>query len=100
MPDGGATTEEDRETVLGDLAQQLDDTSCFIGPNNDSVANDLIDLPENLNHFKRRSEDGSFPNMDCHLSSGNASASLLDEENLLNTSDALDTRRRRKKRAQ
>ena len=34
---GEATTEEDRETALGDLAQQLNDTSFFAGNN----ANDI-----------------------------------------------------------
>ena len=49
---GDPTTEEDRETALGDLAQQLNDTSFFAGNN----AND-IQLPDNLNFFNRGDDE-------------------------------------------
>lgn len=90
MPGGVTNTEEDRETAVGDLAQQLSNTSFCPGGN----PNDIT-LPNNLNFFHNRKEDELYLPNSLDDDEELANMSLVDEELLLNTSAALDTRRRR-----
>ena len=48
--------ETDRETALGDLAQQLNDTSFFAGNNGNSI----LQLPDNLNFFSKGDDCGDI----------------------------------------
>ena len=97
MPNGGGATEDDRDTAPGNIADELNNTSCFICPDMSLPVDDGIPLPENMDLFRK--DDGNGQNFDVNKIIDSDSVSLVDEDLLLNTSAALDTRRRRKKRA-
>jgi len=75
MP-GEDATDDDHETALGDLAQQLNDTSFFAG----NIGMD-IQLPDNLNFFSKGD--------DCELEFHPNGASFVEGDLLLNSSDSL-----------
>ena len=77
---GGA----DPDTALGDLAQQLNDTSFFAGQNG-GLAD--IQLPDNLNFFSKGDDEIDFHPKDAEDDKVKMT-SFLDEDLLLNASGA------------